>query len=290
MSDRRRIRLDEVLRESLPGWVPVAEGHGHWRTAAGPASWELEPADSGFWLVLGARLDTSHPARSPLADASAWPWPLKPIRREPGAELLWSAELHLSGQAVEMERVQALSLRLENWLSDADRRSTSHDPSPEAADADQLAQGKDVIVRALGGSLKRTAHGFRLSSQDGPALVLNASGEEWVLRATLVRNLEPLSPGASRCLDDFLAVANGRLRGCRGFHEVQGGGTTAVLESRISRESLNVRILRATVDCLLGSARRLAPACQILLQQPKVGELYRELLIGEGRENTKEQG
>ena len=276
ISDRRRIRLDQVLRGCLPGWVPVAEGHGHWSTPAGPASWELEPADSGFWLVLGARLDPSHAARSSLADAGAWPWPLKLVRSEPGTGLRWSAEIHLSGQPVELARVQALTQRLESWLSDGvDGRPTLRD----GAGPDPRSQEEDRIVRALGRSLKRTTHGYRLPSQDGPALVLNTSGEDWAFRTTLVRSTEPLTPGDWLCLDDFLAVANGRLRGCRGFSEVQGSGTAIVLESRIPRDYLTVQHLRATADSILAAARRLASPCQILVQQPKIGDLYRELLI-----------
>jgi hypothetical protein len=286
----REFRLDQVLANSLPGWALVAEGRGHWHTAAGQAEWELEPADSGFWLVLWASLESWRLSPSPLAQAGEWPWPLKLFRREPGSEFLWSAEIRLDGKPGEAQRIQALVDTIDAWLSEWDGQRTPSTGGPhDEANSYPPPEGEDMIVRALGSSLKRTARGFRLPSQDGSAVAINASRDGWILRTTLVRGAEMLSPGGSACLDDFMAVANGRLRGCRGFHEKRGSRASVALESRVSCDSLTVNTIRGAVDSLLESACRVAAACQVLVEQPAVGELYRELLIGKREGSTEVQ-
>jgi len=284
----QRLHLDRVLRNALPSWAAVDPGHGHWQTAAGRFGWELEPADSGFWLVLWAALDSRRAWLGAPDQASEWPWPLKPIRRQPGAELIWCAEIRLEGEPGEAQRIEALVHTIDSWLSGRNNlRPTSRGRLNKRADSRPLADDEHLIVRALGNSLKRTSDGFRLPSQDGPALLISPELESWSLRTTMARAADAMPRRTRACLDDFLAVANRRLRGCRGFLETEGATEAVVLETRVSPNLLTVDGIRTAVDALLSSARKLVPACQVLVEQPRVGELYRELLIGD-REPTSE--
>ncbi len=290
MSGSRRMRLDHVLGNALPGWVAADEGHGYWHTAAGRFGWELDPADTAFWLLLWNALDLRRAAPGLLGQAGEWPWPLKPARRHPGAELLWFAEIRLDGKPGEAQRIQALVRVIDSWLS---RRDDSRPTSPgqfhSRADSCPPSDDEHLIFQALGNSLKRTSDGFRLPSQDGTALLIKPEVESWSLRTTMARGADAMPWHSSACLDDLLAVANSRLRGCRGFLETQGATEAVVLETRLTRDSLTGDSIRATADALSGAARRLAAACQVLVQQPRVGELYEKLLIGE-REPTSEAG
>jgi hypothetical protein len=285
MTLRRPIPLESILEQALTGRSGTASSanHGHWTTVAGPAEWMLDPDQEGFWLVLTGDLRWDESAADPLAAAPPWPWPLKVMRREPGAPMHWCAELRLVGVPEEATRIREFVRSLECWLSD------QSSPPPIAArerpepPAPALTAIKELLVEALGETLQQTSRGYRLPAEDGPAIVIAPDRDWWVFRTTLVRQPGPLPAVSVASLHDYLAVANGRLRGDRARVDgnVPGNVPSAVLEAGIAAECLAVEAIRSTATGLGRAARLLAPVCQIVTAQPRVGEMYQRFLLGD---------
>jgi hypothetical protein len=283
MTARRRINLDRILGSVLPGrsGTSATASHGNWMTAAGPAEWLLEPDHESFWLVLLGDLGVVQSAVEPLATAT--PWPFKVVRREPGDRTRWCAELRLVGVAEDVLRLEELVRRLDRWLSDRD----SPGPDDPGARAEvPLPAGSsaaaELLAGALGGALQRSSRGFRLLAEDGPAILIAPDRGGWVFRTTLARRRASLPGATVACLHDLLAVANGGFRGYRARLDGDAPGSVpgAVLEARIAEEGLTVEGIRATTAGLTCSARLLAPACQVVMEQPRLAETYGSFLLG----------
>jgi hypothetical protein len=282
MTNRRRIPLEEVLQAALPGRVQATQMRGFWSTIAGQAEWELEPDGGGYWLVLSGALKAAEPLTDLFNLAGHWAWPLKVSRREPRAPALWCAEMRLVGAAGEGACLGQLVGLIEKWLSGGDGANSSSSPvGDEPSRNASSALANDVLVRALGDSLKRTSQGYRLPVPDGPALAITPHQKGWVFRTTLVRAAGPLTAPLLASLSDFLAVANGKVRGCRAVGDRTQPETVAELETRIAGDSLTTGEIRAAAASLTRTARLVAPACEVLVGQPPVGAFYREVFFGE---------
>jgi len=281
MTNRRRIPLEEVLQAALPGRVQATPMRGFWSTIAGQAEWELEPDGGGYWLVLSGALKAAEPLTDRFNLAGHWAWPLKVARREPGAPALWCAEMRLVGAAGEGACLRQLVGLIERWLSGGDVADSPSSPGGNEPSRNALsALANDVLVRALGDSLKRTSQGYRLPVPDGPALAITPHQEGWEFRTTLVRVTDPLPLPVLASLHDFLAVANGRLRGCRAVGERAERETVAELETRIAGDSATTSKIRAAAASLTRTAHLVAPACEVLVGQPPVGAFYRDVFFG----------
>jgi hypothetical protein len=279
MNARQRVPLGGVIRAVLPRMTEVAPGAGRgaWESAVGQAYWELEPDGDGFWLVLSGWLGQVDPLNGLFQASRRWAWPLKVACKEPGGRPSWCAETRLTGVSGDARLVARLAVGVDRWLMGVGG------PSDGAVAEEPTAGSVELLERALGGALKRSARGYRLPVAGGPALTITAQRGFWVFRSMLVRpGLAVASPSLAS-LYDFMAVANGRVRGCRAVLDGTGDDTdtVAVAETRVPFEPLTVADVKAAAILLARAARLVSPACEVLVGQLPVGELYREVLIGD---------
>jgi hypothetical protein len=296
MNVRRRIPLDGILATVLPDCSGTSStgGHGLWTTGSGQAEWVLEPDQEGFWLLLLGDLGAGGSLAETLVSGAPWPWPLKHVRHQPGAPLRWCAELRLVGAPEEAAALRELVRRLGRWLSadsaalpiETHQAGQSHELSRfderlplEMAGAQAAAE---VLTRVLGNGLKPSPRGYRFAPEEGPVVWITPDHGWWTFRTTLSRPPAALAPAALGCLHDFLAVANRRLHGYRARLDAgaAGSGPGAVLEACIALECLTVESIRTTTTGLTRSAQLLAPSCQVVIEQPRLGELYGRFLLG----------
>jgi hypothetical protein len=286
---RPRVLLNELLVTTLPGFVRLNESHGRWQSAGGPAGWKLEPAEGGFWLVLEGA-DVEAVPRDPLAAARCWPWPLKAVRRGPGAPWAWSAELRLSGFSEDRSRLLQLRDQLDRWLAGGHRSEDHRLGRGEKARSNELdgeeksrskEEGADLLAEVLGDALRPSQGGYRLTVAEGPTLVFrpDREGGGWQVNCTLARANTPLPPPSWVSLRDYLGVANGRIRGCRALVDT-GPEILVRLERLIPRAEVSTGAILETVALLTDAGRLLGLACQVLCDVPDTGVAYEAYLLG----------
>ncbi|HEV3122706.1 MAG TPA: hypothetical protein VGY53_12415 [Isosphaeraceae bacterium] len=277
MTHRRRIPLEEILSAALPAIAWGTPTHGVWLTSAGQADWELEPEGGGYWLVLSGATKAAQTLADLFQVSRDWAWPLKVACREPGAAVSWCAEIRLLGAQGEVAGLERLVCLLERRLSRGDVPGAAAAVN-EPIDATHVTADEDLLLRALGDSLKRTSQGFRLPVENGPALAITSHEGGWVFRTALVRHSAPVPAPVLASLYDFLAVTNRRVRGCRAIGARAETDTLAELETRVAANGLTESAIQSAAAFFTHVARLVAPACEVLVGQPRIGAFYRDVL------------
>lgn len=261
------------LRQHLPGFTQEAAARGCWRIGRSRAWWRLEPEGAAFWLVVGGPLGEGVMAR--MGPGNAWPWPLKTARSQPGAAWCWQAELLLHGGGDDPPRLERLTALLAQGRGHASAgpRSAEHHPPPD---------WPQLLAEVFGSAGESASSGtYRWPMPSGPALEFRAAAEAIWGRCVLVRASEALPPAAQAALEDLLAVANGRLYGCRAFLDgaPEGPLGEAFLETCLAWTEFSARTVRARGARLRQAAASLARACQALAEIEPLAAAYRDHLL-----------
>jgi hypothetical protein len=275
--DRRRIRLDELLRATLPGFTAKAGCQGTWRCSSRSAIWNLHPLGPGFWLLLEGHDFPARPALSPLRSGlSGWPWPMKAVRHVPGGTVSWRAELYLQGTPKDRCRLERMVEQVQRLAGQGAGQQTER----EGADSGPAEDWQQRVEEVLGRKLEPTANTHcRVPNPEGPAVELLATDSALQARCRLLQCEDELPGVTLAVLEDLLTVANGKLLGCRALFEDTEVGTEAWLECRIGWDDLSAEPVRGAVAALLADAMSLARAGRALAEMPEIGKAYRQYLL-----------
>jgi hypothetical protein len=241
--------------------------------------WELEPEGGGYWLVLSGAIKAAQTLADLFQVSRDWPWPLKVASREPGAAASWCAEMRLLGAQGEVSGLERLVGLIESGLAHGDVPGLpAASASDEPIEVTSATSDDDLLFRALGDSLKRTSQGFRLPVENGMALAITSQQGGWAFRTALVRHSAAVPPPALASLYDFLAVTNRRVRGCRAIGTRAESDTLAELETRVAAGGITASTIQSAAASLSHVVRLVAPACEVLVGQPRIGAFYRDVL------------
>ena len=269
--------LTELLQGVLRDFEVISEGHGTWVSPLGASSWALEPAGKYFYVTLeGSR--GARPWRQLLGSALDWPWPVKPIRHQPGAPLHWQTEWLFDGGLDAKQEFGRVVEQLTTWLQD-DRVLAESQPDEDLAPVLTPEELERLLAETFTEMPPQTASGYRLPGPAGSSIQLKVRHDRLELSTALVRSEDRCRPLHRKTILSLAAVANGRLRGCRALATAAKGPLKVLCQSCVSQRELTADGLRRASQRLAKAAQMLSPACRALLESQTAAGWYERVLL-----------